>query len=297
VVALAAVAAFALAAVAAIVFRGGDDASPAAERPAPAPSVEQQSRVTAATALAEARSQLAQGNLDGALQAVARAELAEPQSVETAALREEIAARQQEIAEGEKHARTEQALRAARYAFAERRYSEAISSAKGALAITSDSDEAKRILAESEQALRRMRERQEAIDEAQRQAALAAAAPPAPVVEVQATVAPAKDAQLRIDFASDRSEGVLTIYAADRQILREAFRFVRRTGFLARQKVSGTIEANRRLAPGPTTLRVYVALQGEATRAILLESDLEVGSSSVLEIRVDTDGNATAVVR
>jgi serine/threonine-protein kinase len=294
---LAAAAAFGLAAIAALALRGGAGAPAVVEQPAPAPSLEQQSRVTAATALAEARSQLAQGNLDAALQAVARAELAEPQSAETVALREEIAARQQEIAESERHARSEQGLRAARYAYAERRYAEAISAAKGVLAIDGDNDEAKRILADAEGSVRRMRERQAAIDEAQRQAAAAAAAAAvAPPVEA-APAAVAQDAGLRIAFASDRSEGVLTVYAADRQILREPFRFVRRTGFLAREKVSGTIEANRRLAPGPVTLRVYVALEGEATRAISLDADLAAGSASVLEIRVDADGNATAAVR
>jgi serine/threonine protein kinase len=294
---LAAVAAFSIAAVAAFMFRGGGEVVPVPQQPAPAPSVEQQSRVTAATALAEARSQLAQGRLDAALQAVARAELAEPQSPETVALREEIAARQLEIAEAELHARTEQGLRAARYAIAERRYAEAISAAKGVLAIASDNEEAKRILNEAEGSVRRMRERQQAIDEAQRQAAEASAAAAAAPVEPAPVAVGAKDAGLRIDFASDRSEGVLTVYAADRQILREAFRFVRRTGFLAREKVSGTIEANRRLEAGPVTLRIYVALQGEATRVISLEADLAAGSSSVLEIRVDAGANATAIVR
>ncbi|MCM2268752.1 MAG: protein kinase [Thermoanaerobaculia bacterium] len=298
VVGLAAVAAFAIAATAALLLRGESAAAPTVSEPAPAPSVEQQSRVTAATAIAEARSQLAQGNLDAALQAVARAELAEPQSAETVALREEIAARQIEVVEAERHTRTEQGLRAARYAFAERRYSEAISAAKGVLAIASDNDEAKRIVGDSEKAVRSLRERQSAIEEAQRQAAAAAsAAAAAPLAEAAPAAPAAKDALLRIDFASDRSEGVLTVYAADRQILREPFRFVRRTGFLARERVSGTIEANRRLQPGAVTLRVYVALEGETTRVISLEGDLAVGSSTVLEIRVDGDGNTTAILR
>jgi len=294
----AAVGAFAIAAIAAVLLRGGGDHVPAVEQPAPAPSVEQQSRVTAATAIAEARSQLALGNLDGALQAVARAELAEPDSLEAAALREEIEARRREIEEAEKTERTEQGLRAARYAFVERRYSEAISAAKAVLAIDGENEEAKRLVRDSEAALRRLRDRQRAIEEAQQQAAVESEeSVPESAEAAVATAIVAKDAQLRIDFFSQLSEGVLTVYAGDRQVLREPFRFVRRTGFLSREKVSGTIQANRRVAPGEQAIRVYVALQGEATRSISLDADLEVGSSSVLEIRVDADGNATAVLR
>jgi len=295
-VAVAAVAAFAIAAIAALSLRGSKPEPVVPEQPAPAPTVEQQSRVTAATAIAEARSQLAQGNLDAARQAVARAELAEPESPETKALREEIEARKREIEDAERNTRAEQGLRAARYAYAERRYSEAISAAKGVLAVAAENEEAKRIIRESEGTLNRLRERQEAIEVAQRQAA--AAAEEAAAAEVAtATAIVAKDAQLHIDFFSERSEGVLTVYAGDRQILREPFRFVRRTGFLSREKVSGAIQATRRLAPGHQGLRVYVALQGEATRTVTLEGDLALGSSTVLEVRVDAAGGVTARLR
>ncbi|HEX9799614.1 MAG TPA: protein kinase [Thermoanaerobaculia bacterium] len=295
-VAVSAVGAFAIAAIAALSLRGSKPEPVVPEQPAPAPTVEQQSRVTAATAIAEARSQLAQGNLDAALQAVARAELAEHESPETTALREEIEARQREIEDAERNARAEQGLRAARYAYAERRYSEAVSAAKGVLAVAAENEEAKRIIRESEGALNRLRERQEAIEVAQRQAT--AAAEEAATAEVAtATAIVAKDAQLHIDFFSERSEGVLTVYAGDRQILREPFRFVRRTGFLSREKVSGAIQATRRLAPGQQGLRVYVALQGEATRTVTLEGDLALGSSTVLEVRVDAAGGVTARLR
>jgi serine/threonine-protein kinase len=281
---------------AALWLRGGEPPPAAAEVPAPAPTPEQQSRVTAAAAIAEARTQLASGNLAGALQAVARAELAEPGSAESAALREEIEARQRELEESEQLERAEEGLRAARYAFAERRYSDAISAARGVLALDAGSGEAQRIVAESEAAIRRLRERQAAIEAAQR-----AAQEPQPEPAAPAAPAPAatesREAQVRIAFASDRSEGVLTIYAGDRQILRESFRFVRRTGLLARERVSGTIEANRRVPAGPTTLRVYVALPGTATRAVSIEGDLEGGSTRVLDIRVDGSGQTSVELR
>jgi tetratricopeptide (TPR) repeat protein len=275
---------------------GREPEPPPAEILAPAPTPEQQNRITAATAIAEARTQLASGNLGGALQAVARAELAEPGNAETAALREEIEGRQRELEESERHDRAEEGLRAARYASAERRYSDAISAARGVLALDRGNAEAQRIIAESEAAIRRLRERQEAIEAAQR-AAREPAPEPAPAVEPAPQPAESREAQLRIAFASDRSEGVLTIYAGDRQILRESFRFVRRTGLLARERVSGTIEANRRVPAGPTTLRVYVALPGTATRALSIEGNLEGGSTHVLDIKLDGAGLATVDLR
>jgi len=294
--AAAAIVAFAVAAVVGVAMRSSPPKQQAAADPAPAPTVEQQSRVTAATAIADARSQLAQGNLEAALQAVARAELAEPDSVETAALREEIEARTQEIAEAELHSRTEQGLKAARYAYAERRYSEAVSAAKAVLAIAPRSDEAKRILADADGALRRLRERQDAIDEAQRSAA-AAPAPVTPQPAPAAAPEASREAAVQIAFASQKSEGTLTIYAAERQILREPFRFVRRTGLLKREYLSGTIEATRRVPAGPQTLRVYVQLEGSAAQLISVDADLAGGTTRVLDIRVDADGNATAALR
>jgi hypothetical protein len=263
-----------------------------AEQPAPAPSPEQQTHVTAAGAVAEARSQLAQGNLDGALQAVARAELAEPGSREILALRQEIEARRQEVAEAERQAKLDQLLKKARYAFAEKRYTDAAASAKGVLALDPANGDAKRLVADSTAALKRLRERQEAAE------AAAAVPPPAPAPVVapmpKVDSEALKQSELTIDFASERSEGVLTIYVGDRQILREPFRFLRRTGFLAREKTSGTIQAVRRLPSGPLTLRVYVALPNEATHAISLEGTLPGAGKARLEIRVTAGGVASA---
>jgi hypothetical protein len=264
---------------------------PVSEAPAPAP--EQQIRVTAASAITEARTHLAAGNLDGALQAVARAELAEPGNGETVKLREEIEARRQEIDEAAKQVKVDEGLKAARYAYAERRYTDAIAAARSVLALDARNEEARRIAGESDRANKRLRERQQALEAAQQ------VPPPAPEPPPQ-PAAPAIDpallgeAQLKVDFASERSEGVLTIYAGDRQVLREQFRFVRRTGFLAREKTSGTITATRKVAVGALALKVYVTLPGKATRAILLDGDFAGGTSRTLVIRVDEDGNATA---
>ena len=297
-VALAAVAAFALAAIAALWVRDRGDSVQLATDAAPAPTPGQQNRVTAAGAISEARSQLALGSLDAALQAVARAELAEPGNRETAALREEIEARKGELAEIEQQTRIDQGLQSARYALAERRFAEAAKAARAVLALAPENEEAKRIQLESDRALRRIREQAEAEAAAREAEAAKLAEVAAPVADVPViTVSAAKDGQIQVEFATDRSEGILTIYANERQILRQQFHFVRRKGIFSRERISGTIQASRKVAAGPLTLRVYVALEGSPTRSISIEGELEGGATRVLDIRVDADGNATAALR
>jgi len=295
----AAAAVIAIAVVAWLLLSGGNSKpAPVAAPLAPIPTPEQQAHVTAAAAIAEARSQLAQGEIQAALQAVARAELAEPGNPETTALREEIESRQQEIQQAERADKVEAALKPARYAYGERRYADAISAGRAVLEIDPDNAEATRIIAQSEASIRQLKQRQQAIEQAQQEPpppepATPAVAEPAP----RRSGVPANETHLRIDFASASSEGVLTIYADERQVFREPFRFVRKTGFLQRERTSGTMEAVRKLEPGQQTLRIYVAIPGKATRAISLDANLVGGTSPALEIRVDEEGNASASLK
>ncbi len=280
-------------------FALGTDSNPSPVAPAPSP--EQQSRVTAAVALAEARTLLAQGNLQGALQSVARAELADPDSADARQLRAEIDVRSRELAAAaELDRKVTEGMIAAREAYAKRRYDDALAALAGVLALRPDEPEALRLSADAELARDRQRERQrQARVPVQTPAPPVAveAAPPAaqatPVVEAAAP----REASLAIAFQSDWSEGVLTIYAGERQILREPFKFVRKTGFLRSEKVSGSLEARRTLAPGPTTLRVYVSMPGKPTKAIALDANLAAGASHTLSVRVDAEGAATATLR
>jgi hypothetical protein len=255
--------------------------------------------VTAAVALAEARTLLAQGNLQGALQSVARAELAEPDSPDARRLRTEIDTRSRELsAAAEIDRKVTEGMIAAREAYAKRRYDDALAALAGVLALRPDEPEAKRLAADAELARDRQRERQRQARTAAQPTAAATpiAATPAAAAEpppVDAVAAP-RESSLRIDFRSDASEGVLTIYAGERQILREPFKFVRKTGFLRSQKISGTLEARRTLAPGPTTLRVYVSMPGKPTRAIAVDATLDPGGSHTLAVRVDAEGGASA---
>jgi serine/threonine protein kinase len=262
---------------------------------APVPSPEQQNRITAATALAEARAKFAEGDLNTALQAVARAELADPNSLEVKLLREAIETRtREEASEAERQKQVGEGLAAAREASQQHQWDDTIAAARGVLTLEPDQEEARKLLAEAQRNQRKDREREDAA----RAAAAQAAATPQPSPATAPAPAPAapvaKDAALRVDFASDRSEGVLTIYAGERQILREPFRFVRKTGFLRTEKISGRLDAQRRLPTGPVTLRVYVAMPDLPTKAIVVEGAIDGGRSYQLQIRVDADGRATA---
>ncbi len=289
----------AIAAVLVFAFAGQPPPPPKPLPVAPTPSPEQQNRITAATALAEARTKFAGGDLPGALQAVAQAELADPQSLEVKLLREAIENRTRELAaEAERQQQIADGLTAARDASAHQAWDRTITAARGVLALDPKQEEARQLLGDAQRAQKRDRER----TEASRAAAEKAPAPtPAPVPAKPAPVAPAptaaKDAPMHIDFASDQSEGVLTIYAGERQILRQSFKFVKKTGFLRSEKVSGTLEGQRRVPTGPLTLRVYVAMPGMPTKAVVLSGTIEGGKSYQLVIRVDADGHATAELK
>ncbi len=269
-----------------------------APRPAPASSIEQQSRIVAATALADARARYAEGDLDAALAAVARAELAEPDSLDAKVLREAIEKSRRDLAaDAEREVQVTEGLAIARAAISRKAWEEAVNAGRGVLALDPQQEEARRLVSDAQRELRRERE-QRAAEEAARQAAAARPVTPPPVAPQPEPVAPvATDAGLRIAFASDQSEGVLTIYAGERQILREPFKFVRKTGFMRTEKISGTIEAERRLPVGPVTLRVYVSLPGKPTKSIVLEQEIAGGGKYQLDVRTDAAGRTTAELR
>ena len=106
--------------------------------------------------------------------------------------------------------------------------------------------------------------------------------------------APVGDAVLALDFYSDAPEGVLTIYAGERQILRESFHFFKKVSMFKSEPMSGTIEARRKLPAGATSMRIYLALGDKPARVTTLEGNFLGGSERVLKIRVSKDGQVTA---
>ena len=285
-----------VAVVALFAFGGGEEVPKITVPVAPTTSPEQQNRITAATALAEARTKFAEGDLPAALQSAARAELADPKSLEVKLLREAIESRSREVAaDAERNQQVADGLLAAQDAMARRSWGDAAAAARAVLALDPAQSDARAILAEAQKEQKRERDRADAA-----RAAALTPPTPAPVPEaVPAEPSPpapeaARDAALQVEFASDQSEGVLTIYAGERQILREPFKFVKKTGFLRSEKISGRIDAQRRVPLGPLTLRVYVARPGQATKAVVLDGTIEAGRTYRLAIRVDESGRTTA---
>ena len=99
--------------------------------------------------------------------------------------------------------------------------------------------------------------------------------------------------ELRIDFFTEVSPGVLTVYVGREQIYREAFRFQRRAG-LGRTSIPGSLAGQRSVASGDTDLRVIVALEGRPTKVLTLQGNLPGGKSRTLQVRVDAAGASTA---
>jgi tRNA A-37 threonylcarbamoyl transferase component Bud32 len=272
------------------------DATIAAESAAAARATE------IATGLAEARAAVERGDLQAALRAVARVEARDPENAEARALRGEIdrVSRDLSVA-AEREQRISEGLILAREEYAKRRYEQAIAAADTVLGISPENAEAGRLRADSQSALARQQDR----PKPPRPPAPASPAPsmaaPSPAVAVtprpQAVApAPVGDATIGIEFFSEASEGVLTIYAGERQIVRESFKFVRKTGFLSREKISGNLQFERTLPAGPVALRVYVSTPGKPTKSILLEENLGGGSTAKLRIQVDADGRTTAAL-
>lgn len=138
-----------------------------------------------------------------------------------------------------------------------------------------------------------------------RQAAVAVetAPPPPPPQEVKPQVVPLERAPvpnisfLEIDFFSQKSRGVLTIYDGDKQIYKEAFRFIERRRLLPSKAATGSLSSTMERQPGPLALRLYLSLPGKKTQVIPLEATLDRGGKYVLRLRVSNDGKFTAALR
>jgi len=127
--------------------------------------------------------------------------------------------------------------------------------------------------------------------------------PPPPPRPVEPQVVPLERApvptiaKVQFDFFSQKSRGVLTIYDGDKQIYKEAFRFIERRRLLPSRPATGSLSATIERQPGPLALRVYLSLPGRQTQVIPVERDLERGGNYVLRMRVGSDGKFSAVLR
>jgi serine/threonine protein kinase len=104
---------------------------------------------------------------------------------------------------------------------------------------------------------------------------------------------PTGPATLAVDFHTEISPGVLTIYVGRDQVYREAFRFSRRSG-LRRESIPGELRASRTVTAGDAEIRVIVALQGKPTKVVTLKGKLPGGGERRLKIGVDSTGAVDA---
>jgi tetratricopeptide (TPR) repeat protein len=104
-------------------------------------------------------------------------------------------------------------------------------------------------------------------------------------------------ATIQLDFFSQVSRGVLTIYDGENQIYKQAFRFTERRRLLLAKAASGSLSATMEMPAGPLALRVYLSLPGHATQLEPVQAELERGGSYVLRLRVSGEGTLTASLR
>lgn len=188
-----------------------------------------------------------------------------------------------------------QRLGSARSALSQRDYPQALALASQVLDVDPSNRTAKSIQAEANEGLERKRSTQTRLSGnplARPRAGEEAPIPAAPVPPPP--VAASADATLGIDFFSEISEGVLTIYAGQEQILKESFRFVEKVNVFKSRGTTGQITANRKLRAGVVGLKVYIYRKGAGTQFTELEGDFPGGTTRQLKIRLTADGKLTA---
>jgi predicted Ser/Thr protein kinase len=228
------------------------------------------------------------GDAAGAAQVLGEAERLAPDPAVVRRLRERA---EREAAEQVGARERAAALERGRAALAAGRLEEARGVAEEVLARAPDDAPAQILLGDARAALERRATRQRATVPLPVEPGPAPA--PAPPVETEAQ-APVADAVLQIEFESAAPEGSLTIYASRGQILREPFRFVRRSGLFRTEAVPGRLERTLAMPPGETLLRVYLALPDRPTQMVERQGNFLPGRSRVLHIAVAPDGEVSA---
>lgn len=246
-----------------------------------------------------ARQLLQGGDAAGAVEALRQAERLEPSSTPIRARRQEAERLLAESAAAS--SRDEQLqlyLTQGEEAYAKRRFTEAVERAKQALLLDPGSAAAMDLLARAEGAPARA---DRTVKVASPPPAPAPTAPEEarPALTVVAEPAPtspgASEATLQLSFQSEVSQGVLTVYLGQRQLLRESFRFTEKTGFLRSRQVSGSLERILKLPPGQHQLKVYVALDRTRTEAV--EGNFPAGMTRTLVVNVAAGGELSVNLR
>ncbi len=251
--------------------------------------------------LQEARSELDAGRPEAALTALARALPLAPDDPDLARMnvriRSQLAARRRTVAE--QQSQLAALVQSAQMALAGGDPAQAAELARQVLALMPGEPRATALLAQAEAAVSAARRRAQQVA-AHPTGTLPSAPGTVPAAAAEQPTADARPAAgpatLRIDFFTELPEGVVTIYAAGKQILGEPFHFFKRTGLFRNLPEAGRIEASRQVAAGATTLRIYVALPKQAPVVKTIEVQLAAGSTRILRIHFDKAGQLAASV-
>ncbi len=190
-------------------------------------------------------------------------------------------------------------LAAAEAALNARRYREASLLATEILEIDPDHQPAKALQSQANDGLERRRRAQVRLSGgrdrlATEGAGTAQRVQPSPAVTASSVVG---TAQVEVRFHSDISEGILTIYAGKRTVLKNQFRYVEKRGLLRNRKTSGGFSETLTLQSGPFKLNVYAWRKvGKETSTEVTEvrGELAEGASAVLNLKLTKAGDLEA---
>ncbi len=267
----------------------------------PALTEEQQQQIDYLSLLREGQELLEAGESAAAARLFEKAEELAPESSRVRWLREEARRQAEEEARLALESRVAALVARGSAELAAGRVDEAAATLAVTVELAPDDGGAKELAAGIERARARRRARRQA-----------APPPPPPPQETAPEPAPAPaivepilppepvaapdTGTLKLDFASRRSHGVVTVYSGSHQVFREPFRFVERKGFLRRRKTAGGFDTRERLPAGSLELRVYLALPDRATQVVELDGSLPGGATRTLRVRVGDDGALAAEI-
>jgi hypothetical protein len=106
--------------------------------------------------------------------------------------------------------------------------------------------------------------------------------------------APGAEPRVRLVLTSDSPEGVITLYADGRQLLRRGFSYYERSWWFARTPSTGGFEQEVVVPPEAESLWVYVALPDGPAQRLEVRGRVPENSRSVLRIHLPAVGEATA---
>jgi len=98
---------------------------------------------------------------------------------------------------------------------------------------------------------------------------------------------------LNIQFASRMPEGVLTLYADEKQILKEQFRYQKKSRLLRPKRSLGGFDTTREISSTTRTLRIYLLVEGES-KLTTITTDLLAGEARTLTIELFRKGTIEA---